>query len=270
MKHPKVESRNESFTKKIITKISDEEPSSDNPYITENIRYHGYDLFELLEHRSFIDVLYLLFRGELPNKEEVKLLESLMIGLINPGPRHPATRAAMNAGVGKTDPVHILPIALTIFGGKHSGAGDVEESMRFLRKNCRKPVEETFNELQNHVTKPEEGDWHIAPGFGSRFGDIDLIPTKLANKLRQYPAAGKTLNWAHQFTQQINPINQGWLTSGIAAATFCDLGFQPRYGGALLQLICAPGLLAQGLELSNKPVTAFPFVDDENYFIETE
>jgi citrate synthase len=60
----------------------------------------------------------------------------------------------------------------------------------------------------------------------------------------------------------------GWLTTGVAAAVFCDLGFQPKIGGALFQLLGAPGLAAHGLELANKPITAMPYISDENYVIE--
>ncbi|MDZ4261485.1 MAG: citrate synthase, partial [Pseudomonadota bacterium] len=114
---PQEQSRNDAFAKRTATKIWQEIASPDNPYLTESAQCHGYDLLELTQKRSFVDVLYLMFRGELPTANEATLLEQLMIALINPGPRHPATRAAMNAGVGSTDVEHILPIALTIYGG---------------------------------------------------------------------------------------------------------------------------------------------------------
>lgn len=97
-------------------------PSPDNPYIAEHCRCRGYDLFELVQKRSFVDIIYLLLRGELPTKDQAQLFETLLVALINPGPRHPATRAAMNAGVGKTNTAHILPIALPVLGGDHLGA----------------------------------------------------------------------------------------------------------------------------------------------------
>jgi citrate synthase len=60
----------------------------------------------------------------------------------------------------------------------------------------------------------------------------------------------------------------GWLSTGVAAAAFCDLGFHPRVGAGLYQLLCAPGLLAHGFELANKPITAMPFLDEEHYVID--
>lgn len=137
-KHTKVKSRNEAFVDKTLTKIWQEQASDDNPYIASSAHCHGYDIFELMKKRSFIDVLFLMFRGELPNKNDSELLESLMIGLINPGPRHPATRAAMNVGVGKSDVNNILPIGSAVLGGELLGGLAVEAAMRFYRKNQKK------------------------------------------------------------------------------------------------------------------------------------
>lgn len=266
-KHQKVEKRDEEFAQKITTKIWEEVPG-DNPYIAIDARCHGYSIADLAEKCSYVEVLYLLFRGELPSRLETELLEKLMVFLINPGPRHPATRAAMNAGIGKTDPEHVLPIGLTILGGTHLGGGEVEPAMRFLRKHARRPAEQAVEELLQKSTRPDEGDWHIAPGFGSRFGSIDIMPCKMAESLADQNEDLKLLNWGCEFSRLLAPYNMGWLSTGVAAAVFADLGFQPRLGAGVFQLLNAPGLLAHGMEQANKPITAMPFVKDEDYVIE--
>ncbi len=264
----KVEKRNETFVERAASRIWQEVPTSDNPYITATARCHGYDLMELVKKRSYVDVLYLLFRGELPNNEEAELLEQLMIGLINPGPRHPATRAAMNAGVGKTDPAHILPIAITVYGGEHLGAGAIEPAMRFFRQNRNLDPQQVANTLLSSSHPPNVGDWHIAPGFGSRFGGIDILSWQLASQLAKLNGAGKSLAWGCRLAEALAQHTQGWLSTGVAAAVFTDLGFNPRAGTGLFQIMAAPGLLAHGIELSNKPITAMPFITEENYVIE--
>ena len=267
-KHTKVRSRNEAFVEKVNTRIWEECPDTDNPYIAETCRCHGYDIQDLMQQRSFIDVFYLLFRGELPNVEQAKLLECLMIALLNPGPRHPATRAAMNAGVGKTESVHILPIALAIMGGEHLGAGCIEASMRFLRKQIKTDPTVLAQQLIESSDRPEQGDWEIAPGFGSRYGSIDIVPQKMATQLLELPASGKCLEWGQLFASSLSDQQLGWHMTGLAAAVMADLGFQPRMGAGLFQLMSAPGLFAHGIELANKPTTAMPFIKDENYVIE--
>ena len=265
-----VKRRGETFTKRPVTKIWEEHPSLDNPYIAGQARCYGYDLFELMEKRRFVDVLYLLFRGELPPKAHAVLLESLMIALINPGPRHPATRAAMNAAVSKTDIAHLLPISLSVIGGEFLGAAEVEKSMRFFRKNLKNRPDEIIAEQVLSEHKPSEGDWHPIPGFGSRFGSIDIMTHELAQRLALLPGAGKALKWGGDLAQQLHDQQMGWLSTGLAAAVFTDLGFNARSGAGLFQLFNAPGLLAQGLEMANKPLTAMPFLSDEEYIIEHE
>jgi citrate synthase len=76
------------------------------------------------------------------------------------------------------------------------------------------------------------------------------------------------LRWADKFSDHLAQANMGWFSTGLAAAVFCDLGFQPRVGGGIFQLLSAPGLVAHGFEMANKPITAMPFVKDENYVIE--
>ena len=266
----KVEIRNDVFAERTATKIWQEIENQNNPYLADSCLCHGYDLLELTQKRSFVEVLYLLFRGELPGTDEAKLLEQLMIALINPGPRHPATRAAMNAGVGGTDREHILPIALSIYGGSHLGAGEVEPAMNWLRKQRKNDPVQLAHELIANGTPPEEGDWHIAPGFGSRFGGVDPMPAKIADHLSGLPGKHETLAWGCTFADALNGRSLGWLTPAVAAAVFTDLGFSHRAGAGLFQLLGAPGLLAHGVELSNKPVTAMPFVKDENYVFQYE
>jgi citrate synthase len=263
-----VEKRDDTFAIKPSTKIWHEEPSAENPYLAQTCRLHGYDLTELIERRSFVEVFFLLFRAELPSADEAKLLETAMIAFINPGPRHPATRAAMLAGVGKTHAEHILPIGLSVLGGSVQGAGDIEETMRFLRAASRKPAESVAQELLAQNPRPVDGEWHIAPGFGTVYCGRDPVASQTATILHEQRAADRLLKWGQEFSRCLHEHGAGWLMPGVAAAVLGDLGFQPRAGAGLFQLFAAPGLFAQGIEQANKPVTAMPFPSDEDYTIE--
>lgn len=262
----KVTLRDEQFSNRIATNIWQETACAHNPYQTAQARCHGYELTDLVKHRSFIDVFYLLFRGELPSKQQSSLLEHLFISLINPGPRHPATQAAMNAGVSKVDYAHILPIALSLQGGQHLGGKEVEYAMRFLQ-DAQHHAPQSIAEARLNESKPSEGDWHIIHGFGSYYGDIDPLTETLAGILLEQEAAGDVLAWCRQFVEHIRPHRLGWLPTGLAAAVLCDLGFSPRAGAGLYQIMSAPGLLAHGIELAGKPITAIPFVPQDQYVI---
>ncbi|HIJ90743.1 MAG: hypothetical protein OEV89_08555 [Desulfobulbaceae bacterium] len=264
-----VRKRDMTFASRTQTRIWQEIPSEENPYLAGQCRCHGYDILELAQKRSFADVLFLLFQGELPSPEQAKMLETLLIALINPGPRHPATRAAMNAAVSKTHIQHLLPIGLAVMGGAHLGGAEVLASMRFLDANlARQPVEVAAECLV--APQPAEGDFHPVPGFGSRFGGVDPLPGQTAALLVSLSASGRALAWGQGFAEALAPHGMGWLTSGVAAAALHDLGFSPWAGGGLFQLACAPGILAHGLELADKPITAMPFLDEEHYVIAAE
>ena len=262
-----VRRRDEVHARRTATGIWEEQPLPENPYLAAACRCHGYDLMQLVQKRGYVEVLYLLFRGELPSPAQTQLLEALMIGLINLGPRHPATRAAMNAAVSRTNTGHLLPIALSVLNGAHLGGGEVVAAMRFFLAHNQMEPRAVAAELLRQTQPPSEGDWHLAPGFGSRFGGIDPLPGQLAAYLSQLPGAGPALLWGSGFAAALASQAQGWLSPGVAAAVFTDLGMPPRAGAGLFQLLSGPGLLAHGLELADKPLTAMPFLDSDHYLI---
>jgi citrate synthase len=263
-----VQRRDEKFASRVATEIWEEQPSAQNPYLAECCRCRGYDLFDLMEKRSFVDMLYLLMRGELPSKEQAKILETVMIAFINPGPRHPAARAAIYAGCGRTQTSHILPIALSVLSGDHLGGAETTAAMRFLKKHQEAEPQAVAEGLLQKWTPPEKGDRRIAPGFGSRFNGIEPLSKAIAQRLKQLPGCGSFFQWGDAFSGLIAPEGMGWLNPGICAAVFLDLGFAPREGAGLFQLICAPGLLAHGLELADKPIQSIPFLDEDHCIIE--
>lgn len=263
-----IRKRDETFATRTVTRLWQEVPSPDNPYLASQCRCHGYDILDLAEKRSFTDVLFLLFQGEFPSPEQSKLLETLLILLINPGPRHPAVRAAMNAGVSRTQTSHLLPIGLSVLTGEHLGSSEVMAAMRFLTDHIQRSPSEVASQYLNE-SRPDRGDFHPIPGFGSRFGGIDPMPQRMAAQLRTMPGSGAAMAWGASLVNGLLPAGVGWLTPGVAAAVLHDLGFSPWAGAGLFQLACAPGILAHGLELANQPITSMPFLDEKHYVIAT-
>lgn len=264
-KTPKVERRKTSFSQRIKSKIWSDTPCRDNPYISEKSLVHGYNILDIAENLSFSESIFLNIKGELPSTEQLELFNGIFSGLSNLGPRHAAVRAVMNAAVSKTHVQNLLPIGMSIASGEFLGAAEVENSIRFIRKNINQSPTAVAKELLSAYSPGEEENTVIAPGFGSRFGGIDPVSKQLAALLYQHKASDRGLSWAHQFCDKLAPSQLSWLITGVAAASFVDLGFTPKAGAGLFQMAIAPGMLAHGLEMSAKPLTAMPFVDDENY-----
>lgn len=259
---PQVKKRDEVFADKAQTKIWKEVASKENPYLAERALCHGYDFADLIKSRSFIEVVFLLLKGELPSAPQAGLLEKVMLVLCNPGPRHPAVRATMSASVSGVDSVHILPIGLSVLGGEYLGATEVKNSIRFIQKNMRHDPVEVARILREQMPDSAQG---LAPGFGRQFDGIDPLASQFAELLCQEQGAERGLCWGNDFAKVIKDSNQGWLRTGVAAAAMVDLGFKPDTGACFYQFAAAPGLLAHGLEMAGKPITAMPFVPDEKY-----
>ena len=262
----KESSRNEAFVAKARTKIWKEIPDADHEYLATATSCFGYSQEALLEKGYGItDMLFLLTQGELPGSSQRKLLDALGVALSNPGPRHPATRAAMEAAVSKTRPRHLLPISLMVLGGDHA-AGGVEPAMRFLRLNWKRAPEQLFDSTLDTYEGPE-GDVEFLPGFGPHYEAREILHGNLGRAIKRNFAEMNLpfLDWSLKMDELLRGTSCALRSPGLAAAVLLDLGFHPRAGVALYQYLCAPGLIAHGIEMSNQPITSMPFVADENY-----
>ena len=250
------------FSKQASTAICDEQPDVNNSYVCAIQRLAGYDTLELTSKSSFIDVLLLLFRLDLPEQQEKHYFEALMIGLINPGPRHPATRAAMSVGISKANPEHILPIALNVLGGERGGAAEVIAAYQFIEYNQGNNPKTVASSLKLNSQE------RFAPGFGRHFGQADTYIKNLSQTIaKQFPSFS-CLQWAITVATELESQHAGLLDIGLAAAVCCDLSLGARESAALYQYIRAPGLIAHGLEQTHRPITDIPMVEDHHYVYE--
>lgn len=268
MSSVKVESRKDPFVLKAKTKIWKETATQKHGYLANRAACYGYDIVELMQaDYSQTDMTFLLLQGELPSPQARALLDALSVLLSNPGPRHPATRAVMEASVSKTRSQHFLPIGLMVLSGE-DGAESVENIMRFLRLNRRKNPKELIQSFIDTYDGPEN-DVEIIPGFGSHFEQRAALYRHYANsiqiKFQSHQLA--YLKWCLELDKALSETPCGIKVTALAAAIFLDLDFHPRHGPGLFQLLSAPGLLAHGIEMMNKPLSAMPFVDDENYHL---
>lgn len=245
------------FRPDFTTRICLESPSESNPYIAERRYIAGYDVAELWRNCSYVDALLVLLTGELPSPAQRRLVEVFLIGLLNPGPRHPAVRAAMLAGVSKTAPEHLLPIGLLTGSGSQGGALEVEAAHEFFSKNLdRDPLELADQYL---------GQQRPIPGFGTSYGEPEPIWQQLANDLLDVMPDHPVLRWCRAFSRVLQQHQQGWLLPGLAAAVGMTLGLGTRETLGLFQLAIAPGVMAQGMEQTHQPISSNPLLRDDQY-----
>ena len=265
---PAVKARGDIFSTKVNTRVCQEIADPENPYLAQRVLCHGYDVLDLMERRSLVEVIYCLLKGELPSAEQAQQLQQTLILLANPGPRHAGVRAVMNASVSKTEPLHFLPIGLALMGGEQLGAAEVRNAIKFLRRNMRHDPGARAAEFTEEISRQPRQDGENstpAPGFGSCFGGVDGFTRTAAARLHQSFPRNEALAWGMAFAAGLEGANAGWRMTGLAAAMFTELGFTPNVGACLFQLASSPGLLAHGIELTGKPLTDMPFVSDSRY-----
>jgi citrate synthase len=231
-------------TEVIHTRIWEEEAEPDNAFAALSCHCHGYDVYgDLLVHASWIEYLFLLFRGEAPSPQEAKLLEGLAIALLNPGPRDAAVHAAMCGGVGGSTSASCLMAALAVGAGASGGAREVRLVMEaWGERGTDLALWQTALAVKP-VADPSDV-WPVpghAPGFDP-YGVRCTSPVLQTDRSSLEAAAGLPL-----------------AMTGVTAAAFCDLGFTPAQGEMLHLLLRLPGAAAHALEQKEYGHKNFPF-----------
>lgn len=262
------------------TKLCLEVPADNNAFLTEKRYLAGYDIEALTSKVNYIESLYLLFKQELPSPQQTMLLNALFVALINAGPRDEAVRASMAAGVSKTRAEHLLPIGLTVLGGANNGAQTVERAYSFIEQHVNEiqsdnndlniklldnAIAKLLNEIPNVNNINPELMVQYCPGFGQHYGDIDKLTARLSQSVFEIMPNSIIFSWCKTFNQKLNKYNLGISPIGLAAAVFLELELGARESTGLYQLLRAPGILAQGMEQTHKPITAIPMLKDQEY-----
>lgn len=245
----------------IRTRIWREAPETDNPFSTRAAYCHGYDVYgEMLGRARWVDMLYLLFRGEAPSAVQADLLEALAVALANPGPRDASVHAAMCGGVCGSTAASSLMAALAVGAGQLSGGHEIFLAMEgwaecgadldAWRLRCTRPD----NTSGSIWPKPEH-----APGFDPHGVSTATTVMQTLACLAGYNA-GTYLPWLQQNLSAMEKAARCPLAlSGIAAAAFADLGFTPEQGEMLHLLLRLPGAAAHALEQKPLGYKNFPF-----------
>lgn len=245
----------------VHTRIWQEEPEPDNAFATRRARCHGYDVFgEMLGRARWVDMLYLLLRGEAPSASQARLLEMLAVALANAGPRDPAVHAAMCAGAGGSVAAAALMAALAVGAGQYTGAREVFLAMQDW-EDCGTDLARWQARLASRPATPV-GVWPApdhAPGFdphGAR------TPTTVRQALEAMAGidAGGPLCWLAEQCAALELCSGMPLAmTGVAAAALHALGMDPEDGEMLYLLLRLPGAAAHALEQRRIGHKRFPF-----------
>ena len=246
---------------KFYTRIWDEIPEPDNPFVAATCYCHGYDVYgDLLGKASWIEYLYLLFHGERPSSRQTKLLEGLAVALANPGIREPSVHAAMSGGAGGSTSASCLMAALAVGAGQLGGAHEVYRAMEYWQEcSCNL---DAWRELILNPPKEERMDiWtpmEHPPGFDP-YGSSCATPVLQTLIYLAEISPAQNLRWLLSKREALERIADMPLAmTAVTAAALVDLGISPQQGEMLCLLLRLPGAAVHALEQRELGWRRFP------------
>lgn len=246
----------------IRTRIWQEEAEPDNAFAAVSCHCYGYDVYgDLLKHASWIEYVFLLFRGEAPTTGQARLLEGLAIALANPGPRDAAVHAAMCGGVGGSTSASCLMAALAVGAGASGGAREVYFAMQDWKTHGTDLALWQAGLAAKPVNDPADV-WPASghpPGFDP-YGVRCTAPVLQTLACLADLNCGTSLGWLQTNRLQLEsaaglPLSM----TGVAAAALHDLGLDPEQGEMLHLLLRLPGAAVHALEQKDYGHKKFPF-----------
>ncbi len=219
------------------------------------IRYRGYAIEDLIGNISFSQMIWLLLRGELPDKAEAELLDIALMSAVDHGPQAPSiaiARMAATCGVGLNN---AMASALNVLGDVHGGAGE-----QAVELYCKIAENDDFERSAETAVTAEidrylENSGPYLPGFGHRFHPVDPRAPRLLEMVdraaRQGIVSGRFAAIGRQIEVELEqrkgkriPMN----IDGATAVIYAELGFPAALARGLFCLSRSVGILAHAWE----------------------
>ena len=215
------------------------------------IYVYGHDLLKLAGEASFVRTIYLILKGEMPDKNSEKMLDSMLTIAIDHGVEPSSVVSARNIYSGGSPVQAAVAGGILALGEFHGGA--IEKTMENFKKYCQpagggaKKLVEDFAKSGRRVS-----------GFGHRLYETDPRTERLIEIAKELGFFGKFVKFALDVESDLSkgtkklPLN----IDGIFAALLLEMGFNPKTGKGFFIIARTPGIVAHVVEeaLREKPV----------------
>ena len=219
------------------------------------IRMRGYAIEELIGRVSYPQMVWLMLRGELPTREQARLLEAALVAAVDHGPHAPSiaiSRMAVTCGL----PLNgAMASAINALDDIHGGAGQQCMELYAAIDADRASGMEAAVERALDAFIAAHGK--IIPGFGHRFHGTDPRAVRLLALVEvagevvdgRFARFGRLVEAAlERRTGKRIPMN----IDGATAVIYSELGFAPALGRGLFILSRSVGILAHAWEQSQQ------------------
>ncbi len=202
----------------------------------------GYNLRELIGNLTFTEAIYLVLKGELPTERERKMMDAILVTMIEHSIAPPSVIAA-RAVVSGGNPIHVgVGAGVLAFGRAHGGA--LEDAMRLVQENIEKRADEIVGGYLSEGKR--------IPGFGHRYyKEKDPRAERIFEISKELGFFGKYCKLVEEIEREIERKKGKKLVinvDGAVAAVASELGFDWRLGEGLWVIGRIPGLVAHTYE----------------------
>lgn len=219
------------------------------------IRYRGYAIEDLIGRVSFAQMIWLMVRGELPDRRQADLLDAALMAAVDHGPQAPSiaiARMAATCGVGLNN---AIASAVNVLGDVHGGAG--EQAVEMYQAAAARV--EAGAQLQSAVAAALDEAiaryGKFVSGFGHRFHPLDPRAPRLLQLIDEAAKAGTVSGRYAEIARAIEealasrkgkriPMN----IDGATAVIYAELDFPAPLARGLFCLSRSVGILAHAWE----------------------
>jgi citrate synthase len=214
---------------------------------SNKISVRGYPLAELLGKVSYPQMVYLLFKGELPEENIGKMIDAILVSSVDHGTTAPSALSAIT--VASTGAALNASVAAGILAISQFHGGAIEECMRILQKAMEYRVNNdcSSSEAAYQIISDYRASKKRLSGFGHRLHTDDPRTKKLFLMADELNIAGEYISLARKFEAELEttlgkklPIN----VDGAIAALLCEMDFDVTFANAFFMIARIPGLVA--------------------------
>ncbi|MCD6376454.1 MAG: citryl-CoA lyase [Caldisericaceae bacterium] len=211
----------------------------------------GYRLDELIGKVSYAQMVYLLFKGELPSPQVGRVIEAILVSSVDHGTTPPSVLSAIT--VASTGAPLNAAVAAGILSISKFHGGAIEDCMHILQQAKKLMDEKGLNYEQaaaQVITEFREAKKRLS-GFGHRIHNNDPRTKKLFQLAEENGVAGDYVKLALTFVEQLEKITGKHLplnVDGAIAALLCELEIDPLLANAFFMIARVPGIVAHVYE----------------------
>jgi citrate synthase len=196
----------------------------------------GYRLDELIGKVSYAQMVYLLFKGELPSPNVGKLIEAILVSSVDHGTTPPSVLSALT--VASTGAPLNAAVAAGILSISKFHGGAIEDCMRILLEAKALMDEQNmdYDRAAETIIKKFREEKKRLSGFGHRYHTNDPRTKRLFALAEELGLAGDYTKLALAFVQKLKEITGKDLplnVDGAIGALLCELDIDPILANAL-------------------------------------